>query len=100
MIGTLYDLLFSPGAVARTEQRLVEVEKAILKSVLSTTTDISWAEVHRLYVESIYKNGLGVNGFVCGVFTQKQAIDILKTTAGETVLRICWYITDTAQTFF
>ena len=82
VVATLYDLLFSPWAVTRTEQRLLEVERGILKTVLSANTDISWPELHRQYIESIYKNGLGINGFVCGVFTLKQAIDILKTSAG------------------
>ena len=89
VVATLYDLLFSPWAVTRTEQRLVEVERGILKTVLSTNTDISWSEVRRQYIESIYKSGLGINGFVSGVFTLKQALDILRTTAGDT----CWFIT-------
>ena len=90
VVATLYDLLFSPWAVTRTEQRLLEVEKLILKTVTATTTDISWAEVHRLYIETIYKNGLGINGFVTGVFTLKQTLDILKTTAGTAcAFRVC-----------
>lgn len=87
---TLYDLLFSPWAVTRTEQRLAEVEKSIFKTFASANTDVSLAEIRRQYIETIYKSGLGVNGFVCGVFPLKQALVILKTTAGTRLRLFVW----------
>lgn len=82
IVATLYDLLFSPWAVTRTEQRIAEVEKIILKSVASCATDICKSELQRQYIENLYKHGLGVNGYLTGVFSLQEALNILKSTAG------------------
>ena len=90
IVATLYDLLFSPWAVLRTEQRIVEVEKIILKSIAASGRDICKPELQRQYIESLYKHGLGVNGYLSGVFGVKDALNILTSTAGVFDYTLCY----------